>query len=231
MVERMKKIKTLEDLEDALDKESAWRNKEIAQIKLKIANKIEVVNEGDRSQPLTIEDKGLILILYADWEGFINTSANLYVRFVFAQNVPLKDLKTGFWEIQIHPSFENFKNISSQKAKKEFLDNLRNQFSRTKYRSYANEHKKRYIGTNSNLNSATFMGILDILGLNVNDFHLNNQFIDSLLLNYRNELAHGERGDDVKFSDMMDTVEHVRKLMNKFKESIIKAARDKLYLS
>ena len=100
------------------------------------------MNEGDRSQPLTIEDKGLILILYADWEGFINTSANLYVRFVFAQNVPLKDLKTGFWEIQIHPSFENFKNISSQKAKKEFLDNLRNQFSRTKYRGYANEHKK-----------------------------------------------------------------------------------------
>ena len=56
-------------------------------------------------------------------------------------------------------------------------------------------------------------------------------FVNSLLLNYRNELAHGERGDDVKFSDMMDTVEHVRKLMNKFKESIIKAARDKLYLS
>ena len=56
----MKKIKTLEDLEDALDKESAWRNKEIAQIKLKIANKIEVVNEGDRSQPLTIEDKGFL---------------------------------------------------------------------------------------------------------------------------------------------------------------------------
>ena len=38
----MKKIKTLEDLEDALDKESAWRNKEIAQIKLKIAIRLKL---------------------------------------------------------------------------------------------------------------------------------------------------------------------------------------------
>lgn len=220
-------IKTLEDLEDALDKESSWRNKEIEQIKLKIKS---ISSEVEIGKNLTLEEKSLILILYADWEGFINTAANLYVRYVFAQKLPLIKLKTGFWEVQINPSFNNFNNMRSQKAKTEFLENLRSQFQCTSYRNYSDTHKKRYITTNSNLNSDTFMGIIKVLSLDESEFELSQNFIDSILLSYRNELAHGDRGTDVDFSQMVDTITHITMLMQKFKESIINAASNELYL-
>ena len=223
-----RQIKTVEDLEDAITKEYSWRGKEIEQIRIRVKNS----NNGNgKGRPLTLEEKSWILILYANWEGFINVAANLYVQYVFAQGIPLIKLKTGFWEIQIHPSFENFKNIRSQDAKKKFLDQLRESFSLTRFREYKNDHKKRYISTNSNLDSETFMGILDILSLNESKFDLSKNFIDSILLNYRNGLAHGERGYDVDFSDMLDTIDYITKLMKEFQECIIDAAQKKTYLS
>ena len=77
-----RQIKTVEDLEDAITKEYSWRGKEIEQIRIRVKNS----NNGNgKGRPLTLEEKSWILILYANWEGFINVAANLYVQYVFAQ--------------------------------------------------------------------------------------------------------------------------------------------------
>lgn len=70
------KIKKLEKLQDLLNKDMAWRKKELIDIKLLIHS----------TQNPTLCRAGIAL-LSAHFEGFIKQAANYYVVYVASQNI------------------------------------------------------------------------------------------------------------------------------------------------
>lgn len=73
------KIKNLEDLQDKIDKELSWRRKELVQIKFNVSSTTEGTFKSDFAL------RSGVILLYADWEGFIRNISNYYVIYVFSR--------------------------------------------------------------------------------------------------------------------------------------------------
>ncbi|MEY8295291.1 MAE_28990/MAE_18760 family HEPN-like nuclease [Limosilactobacillus caviae] len=220
-----KQIKTVDELIDKLDNELAWRKKEIIQANLLISSNVE-------NTPLSFTQKSSILIIYANWEGFINKAANYYAMFVFSQNIPLIFLKTGFLEIKLQQKryFDDLMISKKQVVRKRFLDNLNKELYSKDIPRFEDTLGKRYISTDSNLSSKLFENILELLGIDSSRFLTRANFIDSVLLSYRNSLAHGERGYEIVLEDFDEVAHYILKLMDTFKDSLIDSAIRKDYI-
>ncbi len=83
----MAKIRTLTQLQQALDAEMSWRIKEISHFKL--ATKVQTITSR------TFIRAGVALV-YAHWEGFIKAASEDYLNFVDNQGHIYRDLKTCF---------------------------------------------------------------------------------------------------------------------------------------
>lgn len=81
------KVKTLENLDDALDKHLAWRKKEMLSLKVLIDK------ENENSE--TLIRAGLAL-LCAHFEGFIKDASNDYLEYISSQDIIYKDLRDVF---------------------------------------------------------------------------------------------------------------------------------------
>src|SRR6266404_7422672 len=82
------KLRTLVQLQDQLDRDHAWRRKELTTI----VNYVR--SSPEKTQAMAIR-AGLLLI-YAHWEGFIKYAAECYLNFVAMQGVPLGRLGYSF---------------------------------------------------------------------------------------------------------------------------------------
>ena len=71
------KIKNLEELEDRIDDEIAWRKKELISIK----NDVRSSENKDISEQSRLIRSG-IAMLYAHWEGAIKSLAEYYLIYV-----------------------------------------------------------------------------------------------------------------------------------------------------
>ena len=70
----MAKIRTIQDLQDALDKELSWRIFELSHLRKALAL------PGQKEQASLI--RASVAMLYAHWEGFIKQSASYYLDYV-----------------------------------------------------------------------------------------------------------------------------------------------------
>ena len=219
------KIKTINELIDKLDCESAWRKKEIVQAKF-------LIDKESENIPLSFMQKSAILLVYANWEGFINKAANYYTVYVFSQKIPFPLLKTGFLEIKLQQRkcFDPIMNSQKQVVRKRFVDSLDDELHSKYIPNFQDEIGRRYISTDSNLTSEVFNNILELLGIDSSDFFTKSNLIDSILLNYRNSLAHGERGYGIELDNFGEVADHILKLMDKFKDSLIDSAIKKDYI-
>ncbi|GGI64342.1 MAE_28990/MAE_18760 family HEPN-like nuclease [Limosilactobacillus caviae] len=75
-----------------------------------------------------------------------------------------------------------------------------------------------------------FENILELLGIDSSRFLTRANFIDSVLLSYRNSLAHGERGYEIVLEDFDEVAHYILKLMDTFKDSLIDSAIRKDYI-
>jgi MAE_28990/MAE_18760-like HEPN len=83
----MSKIRTVTQLQEALDAEMGWRIKEISAFKL--ASKTE---EGGRR----VFVRAGVALVYAHWEGFIKAASEAYLDFVDNQGHMYRELKSCF---------------------------------------------------------------------------------------------------------------------------------------
>ena len=84
----MSSIRTEAQLQDALDRDFAWRLKEISDVKLLVKN-------GHNIRTASAVRAG-IPVLYAHWEGFIKNAATSYIEYVHNLRLPYSDLKSCF---------------------------------------------------------------------------------------------------------------------------------------
>lgn len=213
----MSKIRTLNDLQDILDKEFAWRIMEI--------NTLKQLVKKSNSISKTTSVRASIPLLYGHWEGFIKISSTKYVEYVNNQRLNLNKLKSCFIIFGIKKEINNLVNSKSSSISIKTLEFIRNNMN-----SKAKLTIDQAIHTDSNLNSKVFTNIALSIGLDITRYEARFNLIDESLLKRRNSIAHGEYLD-IDSSGFIDLADEVLSLLRTYKTDIENSASSKFYLA
>lgn len=216
----------LEELQEILDKQLAWRKKELSLIAGNInTSKEEVLNTLIRAG---------ISLLYAHWEGYIKIAAREYLAYLNAQECKVSELQENFLVLHLKKTIIDVKQSNKTTKFATLLDKINNQDNEC---FKVKQMDKDIISTESNLKFDVLKEILFSLGLEVEKFELKKQIIDRKLLKKRNAIAHGEYinlvdkdNDDEAKKDFEELYHIILELMDEFKEQIIDAGLKKTYL-
>lgn len=170
-------MRTLDELQDGLDSDLAWRRTELQALK----------SQG-RSASGAARDalcRAGVALLYAHWEGYVKYALSSYFRFVAVRKLTYGEL---------HPSFVA-KGVEHAVAR-HGLSDTELQTARVAWILDAGPLRSRFPGkdgvdTRSNLNSETWRDLLLSLGLSSSLLETKRHLIDYSLLRARNEIAHG----------------------------------------
>ena len=211
------KIRTVEQLCDALNHELIWRKRELTDLKYSI----ERASQDSRRRVIA---RSGITILYAHWEGFIKTASQYYLEYISRENLKNSELQLNFLTISMFKStgLKSFsKNISTYEMLTEFYISKMNENACIPYKSI--------IRTESNLSSKVLREIVWCLGLDYSIYETKENLIDINLLKRRNNIAHGEY-IDIDPNDYIELRDNFILLMTTFRDQILNSASMKAYL-
>ena len=213
------KIRTEEEFQDAVDKETAWRKKELSAIKCNIATA--------RNSAKNTALRAGITLLYAHWEGMIKNIASYYLSYVSFQKLRYGELKENFMAIAIKEELKIFEESNKSSIHNQIIHKIRKMENDSSKIPYEN-----IIKTNSNLKSDIFIEIMETIGLDYLAYQINFVLLDETLLRMRNEIAHGERIeslslDEKRFNEIYDIITG---MMNQFINQVTNAVVLKEYL-
>ena len=212
------KIRSLAELEDALDSDLAWRKKEFTTLKFLVSN-------SRKHEQITLM-RASVTMLYAHWEGHIKLCAQVYINYLKHKAPSYHQMTDNFIQMSIGQKFKSgfsIKQFSSQQKIFEYLTNEQN--------SKFDVNEQTAIDTESNLKYEVVFNILGQLGLDKNVFALKENFINSKLLKNRNSIAHGDRVSHIDVSDTYAELEsELLDMIQSFQNLVRNAANTKSYL-
>jgi len=213
------KLRTEEEFQDAVDKETAWRKKELSALKANIA----VAKKMAKNTAL----RSGIALLYAHWEGLVKNIASYYLCYVAMQNLKYGELKDNFLALSIKDALKQF-----EETKKASIHNRIIKCVKDKENEKAEIPYKNIISTNSNLNSQIFIEIMETIGLDYAQYETSFNLLDEVLLKMRNEIAHGERVESIALDEKRfdEIYEVITSMMNKFISQVTNAVCLKEYI-
>lgn len=212
----MSKIRTIEQFQDYIDSEMAWRIKEIAYLTSAIGS------AKSLSQRTII--RASIPLLYAHWEGFIKNSSSKYIEYISTLKLKYSDLE----ECLIVLGMRKYLKEINQTNKHDILSSSLT-FILESQSLNANLKFDSAINTESNLKSHVFDNIAKSIGISISMFESKYNFIDESLLKRRNCIAHGEYLD-VNVDEWRQISKETLLLMRNFKDAISNKASTKKYL-
>ncbi len=205
----MADIRTLSQLQDALDADMSWRVKEIGAFRVASRQ-----NGPERRYYI----RAGVALIYAHWEGFIKSSSEAYLSFVESRGHTYRELKSCF-------------SVFGLKAKLHMLSTSRKsvpnidafEFVLAQLDERAAMHMARAIDTESNLTSKLFSNIAASLDIDLDPYATKFNLIDESLVSRRNRVAHGEFMD-IGGREFSDLVDQVLQLMRDYKTDLENAA-------
>ena len=208
-------ITTVEELQSKIDKDLAWRKKELSEIKFLI----------DRSTEgtLPINLRIGIVIIYAHWEGFIKNGGDWYVNFLKQKGLKFSELRENFIALALRGNFKACGTTEKTSIHHSIVKILINGLDDIAPIPY-----EKAIKTNSNLDYETFHEIVFTLGLDDKNFELRKNLINEVLLEQRNTIAHGQRYM-VERTDFDVLYEKIIPLLEQYKFEILNSAQNELY--
>ncbi len=212
------KIRTVEELEDKLDRDLSWRKKEILSFKLLIDG-----NETNRKLLL----RSAIILLCAHFEGFIKMASNYYVIYITNKNVKYDEIIHTLLAIKLKSKFKQCSETEKYSVHASMLKHIE-LIKNDKFFLKVSE-PSLIISTESNPSSVVLKEILITLGLNSDIFNTKSNYIDYSLLNNRNKIVHGEN-HEIDYDDFENVFDIVMKLLDDYKELIVYSAEKQLYL-
>lgn len=215
------KIRDIENLEERVDRDFAWRKMELLQLKMAIENNNVALSKK------TLVRSGVAL-LCAHWEGFIRNVANYYVVYICSQKIKYKNLKENFLAFKIKKDVQLSGRSPKNSVHTKFLLKLESLKEEVFYIKYDDKPFQRIINTDSNLNFELFDEIIKSIGLN-NIYKTKKNYIDNEMLKYRHEIVHGESYKDTEYN-FTEVYNHVLSIMESFKSQVIEAAEKKEFL-
>ena len=217
------KIKNLNDLEEKIDNELAWRKKELTSIKVDVESS-EIKEKSEQSRAI----RSGIAMLYAHWEGAIKSIAEFYLIYVSGLNLKYGELKNNFLAIAIKNSLNEFEDTKKATIHNKLIDNVY-----SKKNEISQIPCKNIIKTDSNLKMDIFKEIAATIGIDDNPYMLKKMLIDQRLLGNRNKIAHGERLETLDVisnpSDYIELHKTIIELIDKFAQNIKDAAQNEDY--
>lgn len=206
----MAKIRSVEELDDAISTDTVWRKRELT-----TALKFVQQSKG-AAQAASI--RAGVLILYAHWEGWVKSVAQLYVRYVNSQRLAYEQLSDAFLGNALKVKIGLIDQASVAEVHNEFATFLRQGMDGHALLS------EDLVQTQSNLSSKVFADIVVRLGVPRRpEYSMQAELIDERLVNKRNNIAHG-RFLEVKPEDYLELHDRVLKLLDLFTDDIRNAA-------
>lgn len=209
------KIRTLNELQDTLDRDFSWRFKEIVNMK-------QAIRTSHLLSQNTLIRAGVPL-LYAHWEGFVKKATEAYIKFVSSQHHKYEELTSAFIVFGAKKHLQNL--IEAKKAK---VNIAAVDFFLTKLSEQATLSLKSAVNTEANLSSSVFENILLSISISPSSYEARYNFIDSSLLKRRNKIAHGESLDldNESFKNLTDEVINI---LRDFKNDLEDSASSACY--
>ncbi|MDN2675621.1 MAE_28990/MAE_18760 family HEPN-like nuclease [Janthinobacterium sp. SUN033] len=211
----MSDIKTLTQLQDALDKEMGWRVKEIGAFRF--ASK-------SVGQEKKFFIRAGVAILYAHWEGFVKNASEHYLNYINNQGHTYRELQSCFSLFGLKGKLQTLVNSRKSGPNLEAFN-----FIFSELEKKANLNMSSAIDTESNLTSKVFSNIAASLDINTASYATKFNLIDESLVHKRNKVAHGEYLD-LGGREFGELVEEVLQLMREYKTDIENAASMKKYI-
>ena len=207
------KIRTINELQDAIDKEMSWRKVELSAVRSN-------VNTARNFAKQTAVRAGIAL-LYAHWEGCIKNIATYYLEYVASLKISYDELSPNFLAIALKKDLSTFVETNKSTIHTSLVNKIFNSKDLK-----LNIPVNGIIQTKSNLNSEIFEEIMATIGLSSEEYKSSYKFIDEVLLNNRNSIAHGDRVESLGFSvDRYDDIHSkIVELLQKFSTQISNAA-------
>lgn len=212
------KIRTKDEFQDAIDKETAWRKKELSSL----ASNVKTSKKSAKNTAL----RSGIALLYAHWEGLVKNVATIYLCYVSFQNCRYEELSPNFMALAINKDIKMFAESNKASLHNRVVKRIRDEGIKKAKIPY-----EEVIKTNSNLNSDIFVEIMETIGLDYSEYEPAFKLLDEVLLKMRNEIAHGERTesidlDEMRFNEIYDVIID---LMNKYVNEITNAVYLEIY--
>ncbi|SGY93115.1 MAE_28990/MAE_18760 family HEPN-like nuclease [Moritella viscosa] len=212
------KVRSFDELEAALDNDFVWRRREFTTIKFLIAQA--------RNHEKIVLIRAGIALLYSHWEGHVKLASEVYICYLNTLAHDYSDMKSNFIQLSLADKFSqgfSIKKFQSQKNICEYLTNGQSESFKI--------DEKRVIDTESNLKSTVFFNLMEQLGLDTEPFILKENFIDTILLNNRNKIAHGERVNESDLENAYTELEaELMDMIITFQNLIRNAVSNKEYL-
>jgi hypothetical protein len=172
-------IRTVSDLASQLQDDLGWRRKELS-----VFHGIVTASQSSKRQAIL---RGAIAALYAHWEGFIKTAAQLYIDFVRQRRLNLCDLSPCFMAMAARKKLLTLQGAGSADSHIDLANWLTEE-----WRKRATLPGPEIIST-SNLNSKVFGIVIRSIGLTYRtEFAIAEKPVIQRLVEIRNSLAHGE---------------------------------------
>lgn len=208
------RIRSTSELNDWLDRDLAWRKRELSAAKF--------LEERARNHEQSVLRRVGICLIYAHWEGFVKAGTEAYLMLVRSEGLLSRDLSLGMLTLSIAAQFR-VDRWDHLPTRREIVDFLRSDLS--KKADIKPEHALR---TRDNLNSEVLKEILDTLGINPQFYDTKQKLLDEQLLADRNRIAHGEHVeiDSIRFRELH--AEFIA-LLNRFRDDLMLAATQQHY--
>lgn len=212
------KIRSLDELDNALDKDLSWRKHEISSITGEVFRAKKSVH--------IILMRAAIALMYAHWEGHIKKASQIYLAYLNHQAPKYSIMKENFSHISLYEKFGEGFSIKKYHSQKELFEYI---ISGLDCNFKVNFEK--IINTESNLKSKVFLNLMHQLGLDTNWFETKDKFIDIKLVDNRNAIAHGDyiNEEEIK-SAYTDIKKNLLEMIQTFHNIIKNAAANKDFL-
>lgn len=210
-------VRTVEDLQSGLERDLAWRKRELSGLRLSAMRSDATRNYLFRA--------GLVLVC-AHWEGFLKKSVELYVDHVFAQNLKLRELSPVF---VAHALFSDVMRASEAKYPGSVDTHVRlarrilEGMDEISTRSGWDVKTEGNPGTDVLVKLLSSVGINVQLGLDAAAWSTTKVFIDEQVVRDRHRVAHGE-GFPISRDDFLVRTHRVIELLDRVSAQVLSAA-------
>lgn len=198
----------------------SWRKKELTALKSNI--------KTSRAFAKDTAIRCGVTLLYAHWEGAIKNIAYYYLVYVSYQKIPYNKLKNNFLAVTLKQQISTFEETNKTTLQTAIVNNMFEVWNKPSHIPTEN-----IIKTNSNLNSSVFKEIMCTIGLKTDYYEQSYVMIDEVLLNMRNNIAHGEHLEGINLDEKrFDEVYNIIfDLITHFSNQVSNAASLEVYLA
>ena len=218
------KIRSATELADALDRESAWRKKEMTTLRILIATR-------GRSGEQAALRRSAVPVLYGHWEGFAKQAASAYLDLVRRQPRPYRELELNFLAVAVRGALREAADAAKSRCTSVYIEKFNSLMGGLDEQvGFTGRAVSDAVSGDSNLSSRVLQDVLAAIGVPYDRiFRGKAPLIDGSLLAKRNDIAHGGRVevDSVTYRQLHELVVE---LVDHLKDVIVDHARGRRYL-